>query len=158
AGKEPDVHNVFTFHWIESIARGYARNGVTQRPFMMARSGAAGMQRFGAAMWSADIASRASSLATHMNAQLHMSMSGIDYYGSDIGGFHRDALDGDIRELYTEWFADGMLLDVPGRVHTDNDSCKNCYETAPDRVGDAASNLDNLRLRYELSAYVYSLA
>ena len=62
------------------------------RPFILTRSGAAGTQRYGAAMWSGDIASNLESLATHMNAQMHMSMSGIDYYGSDIGGFRREVM------------------------------------------------------------------
>ncbi|MDN3685782.1 glycoside hydrolase family 31 protein [Vibrio sinaloensis] len=34
----------------------------------------------------------------------------------------------------------------------------NCKETAPDRVGDQASNRENLALRYELIPYLYSLA
>lgn len=151
-----DVHNLYNLLWIQSIQRGYERNGVAQRPFVMARSGAPGMQRCGGAMWSGDLASRLSSLATHLNAQLHLSFSGIDYYGSDIGGFVRKALDGDADELYTVWFANGMTLDVPGRPHTDNQA--DIYETAPDRLGDLASNRENTRLRYRLIPYVYSLA
>ena len=42
------------------------------------------------------------------------------------------------------------------RPHTNN-LC-NCQETAPDRIGDMASNLANIRLRYALSPYYYSLA
>ena len=91
-----------------------------------------------------------------MNVQMHMSMSGIDYFGADIGGLYRSALDGDLNDLYTQWFANGMAFDVPGRPHTEN-LC-NCRETAPDRVGDMLSNLDNVRQRYELSPYTYSLA
>jgi alpha-glucosidase len=151
-----DIHNLYTLLWIQSIQRGYERNGVAQRPFVMTRSGTPGMQRSGGAMWSGDLASRLSSLATHFNAQLHLSFSGIDYYGTDIGGFVRKALDGDADELYTIWFANGMALDVPGRPHTDNQA--DLYETAPNRLGDLASNLDNVRLRYRLIPYVCSLA
>jgi len=116
---QADYHNMYSFKWAQSIARGYTRNGVTRRPFMLARSGAAGIQRFGASMWSGDIGSELGDLATHGNAQMHMSMSGIDYYGADIGGFHRDALNSDLGDLYTRWFANGMMFDVPGRPHTD---------------------------------------
>ena len=98
-------HNVYSLKWAESIARGYKRNGVTRRPFIMARSGAPGIQRFGAAMWSGDIGGNLSSLAAHLNAQMHMSMSGIDYFGSDVGGFHRGAVDGDPNDVYTIWLA-----------------------------------------------------
>ena len=137
-GTHPDIHNLFNFEWLQGIHRG-----------------AAGIQRFGAAMWSGDIAGRLGSLAAHAANQMHMSLSGMDYYGADIGGFHRN-LDGDLNEMYTRWFAYGMLFDVPGRPHVEN-LC-NCKETAPDRIGDRNSNLANARLRYELIPYTYSLA
>jgi alpha-glucosidase len=151
-----DIHNLYNFFWSRSIYEGYLRNGHTNRPFILSRSGSPGSQRYGVSMWSGDIGSNLSSLATHMNAQLHMSMSGIDYYGSDIGGFHRGALDGNLNEMYTQWFANGMAFDIPGRAHTEN-LC-NCKETAPDRIGDLKSNLANLRQRYEFSPYYYSLS
>jgi alpha-glucosidase (family GH31 glycosyl hydrolase) len=151
-----DVHNLYNLKWSQSIYEGYVRNGRTQRPFILARSGAPGSQRYGVSLWSADIGSNLSSLATHLNAQMHMSMSGIDYYGADIGGHNRSALDGDLDEMYTQWFAYGMAFDIPGRPHTEN-LC-NCKETAPDRIGDLQSNLENVRQRYELSPYMYSLA
>jgi alpha-glucosidase (family GH31 glycosyl hydrolase) len=151
-----DVHNLFSFLWVASIQRGYERHGVVKRPFMMSRSGAPGIQRFGASMWSGDIGSNLTTLSAHFNAQMNMSMSGIDYFGADIGGFIREALRGDLKELYTQWFADGMMVDVPGRVHTWN--TENDHESAPDRVGDLASNLASVRRRYELVPYVYSLA
>ncbi|MFI7642523.1 TIM-barrel domain-containing protein [Nonomuraea sp. NPDC049400] len=149
-----DYHNVYNLKWAESIARGYASG--TKRPFMLARSGAAGMQRHGVAMWSADIGSKLTALAQQQNAHLHMSMSGIDYYGSDIGGFRREMLNSDLNELYTQWFANGAWFEVPVRPHTEN-LC-NCVQTSPDKIGHTASNLANLRQRYELTPYYYSLA
>ncbi|WP_030453286.1 TIM-barrel domain-containing protein [Herbidospora cretacea] len=149
-----DYHNVYNLKWAESIARNYASG--TKRPFMLARSGAGGMQRHGVAMWSADIGSKLTALAQQQNAQMHMSMSGIDYYGSDIGGFRREMLDSDLNELYTQWFANGAWFDVPLRPHTEN-LC-NCAATSPDSIGHVASNLGNLRRRYELTPYYYSLA
>jgi alpha-glucosidase len=152
-----DWHNAYTLKWVEGIARGYRRHGVARRPFVLARSGAAGLQRHGAAMWSGDIGPDFASLATQMNVQMHLSLSGIDYFGSDIAGFYRGELAGsELDELYTRWFANSALLDVPLRPHTEN-LC-NCRETAPDRVGEPASNLANLRQRYALVPYLYSLA
>jgi alpha-glucosidase len=107
-------------------------------------------------MWSGDIGSNLTSLATHLGVQMHMAFSGIDYFGADVGGYWRSALDGDLDEMYTVWFANAALLDVPLRPHTQN-LC-NCNETAPDRIGDVASNLENSRLRYRLIPYLYSLA
>jgi alpha-glucosidase (family GH31 glycosyl hydrolase) len=154
--QQEDIHNLYNLFWSEGIYEGYLRNENQQRPFILSRSGTAGSQRYGVSMWSGDIGSNITSLATQMNVQMHMSMSGMDYFGADIGGFHRSALDGDLNELYTQWFAIGMAFDIPGRTHTEN-LC-NCKETAPDRVGDLQSNLENVRLRYEMSPYLYSLS
>ncbi|MEJ2711029.1 MAG: glycoside hydrolase family 31 protein, partial [Anaerolineales bacterium] len=148
------VHNLYNLLWSQSIYEGYLRNGHPQRPFILSRSGTSGSQRYGSAMWSGDISGLLTSLAAHLNVQMHMSMSGVDYYGSDIGGFFRQG--GLQEETYTQWFADGAALDVPVRPHTFN--LDNFLETAPDRVGDLNSNLENLRQRYELVPYLYSLA
>lgn len=163
AGTHADAHNIYNLKWTQSIFRGYVRNSTDRRPFSLSRSGAAGTQRYGAVMWSGDIGSRIGSLAAQFSTQANMSLSGVDYYGADIGGFFRHSLDGDLKELYTQWYAYGMLFDVPGRPHTDNSNCRAgtqgpCHETAPDRVGHLESNLANTRLRYRLIPYLYSLA
>lgn len=151
-----DYHNLYNLEWAKSIASGYTRNSSTVRPFMLARSGAAGIQRFGVAMWSGDIGSKLTALAAQQNVQMHLSMSGVDYSGSDIGGFRREMLDSDLNELYTQWFANSSWFDVPVRPHTENLS--GSHETSPDSIGTVASNLANIRQRYELAPYYYSLA
>ena len=154
---QADVHNAYNLQWAASIAEGYRRHQVARRPFLLSRSGTSGIQRHGAAMWSGDIGANFASLAAHQNAQLHMALSGMDYFGSDIGGFHRGRIPADsLDELYTRWFAAGTLLEVPVRVHTEN-LC-NCKETAPNRIGHVPSNLAALRLRYSLLPYYYALA
>ncbi|MGE0525514.1 MAG: TIM-barrel domain-containing protein [Bdellovibrionales bacterium] len=154
--RHAEIHNVFNLLWSQSIYDGYNRHDVQTRPWILSRSGTSGSQRFGVAMWSGDIGSNLESLSSHLNAQMHMSFSGMDYFGSDIGGFIRKSLKGDLNEMYTQWFAVSTVLDVPVRPHTEN-LC-NCRETAPDRIGDRASNLFNLRQRYALVPYYYSLA
>lgn len=165
-----DIHNLYAFLWNKSIYDGYRLNHglVDRRPFIVSRSGAAGSDRWGVAMWSGDIGSNLDLLATHMNAQMHMSFSGIDYYGSDIGGFHRKGMpynendSGRLQyqnELYTQWFANGAWFDVPVRPHTNNTfEAALRYETAPNLVGNVNSNRENIRQRYELIPYYYSLA
>ena len=153
-----DVHNIYNFKWLESIARGYERNNENVRPFMMSRSGTAGIQRFGAGFWSGDIGANMNAMTAHYNAQMHMTFSGVDYYGADIGGFHRTdySLDGDANELFTQWFANAALFDFPIRSHTWNLS--NSKDTSPSKIGHVKSNLANTKLRYKLFPYYYSLA
>jgi len=154
---EAAVHNLYNLAWAESIARGYRRHRVARRPFILTRSGTAGIQRTGAAMWSGDLGSRFTTLAAQQRNRVNMVMSGIDYYGSDIGGFQRKALGStDVNDLYSRWLADAALSEVPVRPHTYNLEEK--YETSPDRVGDLASNLASVALRYQLVPYLYSLA
>jgi alpha-glucosidase len=172
-----DIHNLYNLLWNKAIwdgyfdKRGQANNLglVNPRPFIVTRSGAAGTQRYGTAMWSGDIAANLKSLAPHYNAQMHMSFSGIDFYGADVGGFRREVLphnskSGDYRgydkENYTQWFANGAWFDIPLRPHVDNEFIKADphYDTAPHLVGKKKSNLANIRQRYELIPYYYSLA
>jgi alpha-glucosidase len=165
-----DIHNLYAFLWNKSIYEGYRLNHsrVDLRPFIVSRSGTSGSDRWGVAMWSGDIGANLELLATHMNSQMHMSLSGIDYYGSDIGGFRREGMpynaghSGNLQyqnELYTEWFANGAWFDVPVRPHTDNSFQTTLrYETAPNLVGDLRANRENIRQRYELIPYYYSLA
>ncbi|RCU45709.1 DUF5110 domain-containing protein [Corallincola holothuriorum] len=153
----PSVHNLLNFYWSQGIAEQTAATHPDRRPWILSRSGAAGSQRFGVAMWSGDVASRFLAVEAQMPAQTNMSLSGFDYYGSDIGGFHRGGTSGrNLDTLYTRWLATSVLMEIPLRPHTEN-LC-NCKETAPDRVGDQVSNLANLRTRYRLTPYLYSLA
>ena len=154
---QESVHNLYNFYWSQSIFEGYASEGRDRRAAILSRSGTAGSQRFGVILWSGDIGSNFDSLDAHFNAQTQVAISGVDYYGSDVGGFHRGGIAGaELDELYTQWLAASALLDVPVRPHVMNVS--NAFETAPDRAGDRTSNLANLRLRYALTPYLYSLA
>lgn len=154
------ANNLFGFRWAESIFRGYGRgDGGGPRPFILARTGTTGIWRFGACLWSGDIGANWESLRSHYRAQAHVAMSGLDYFGSDVGGFYRKSFQqapGGFGELYTRWFAAACLTDVPLRPHTMN--LGNKYETAPHLVGDKASNLANLKQRYQLIPYLYSAA
>ncbi len=157
-GDQAAIHNLYNLLWSQSVWDGYQRNEVEQRPFVLSRSGTAGSQRFGVALWSGDIGANLPSLTEQMNVQMHMALSGIDYFGSDVGGFYRTARDPlfNSDEMYTVWFANSALIDVPLRPHAFNVS--NDYATAPSLIGDVPSNLANVRTRYELSPYLYTLA
>lgn len=157
-----DVHNLFSLLWAKSIADGYTRNKVSQRPFQMFRSGNIGMQHYGAGMWSGDIGGNTESLTAHTTSHNHMSWSGIDFYSSDIGGFHRNRAGGqplgelETQETFTQWFANSTWFDIPVRSHTMN--LDNDRQTAPNRIGHIESNRFNLRQRYALTPYYYSIA
>lgn len=150
--KHKSINNLYNLLWSRSIYQGYERNNRKQRPFILSRSGTAGSQRYGVALWSGDIGVSLDNLLGQFNVQSHMSLSGIDYFGSDVGGFHGFSWD----EQYTQWLAASLFTDIPVRPHTQN-LC-NCKETSPALMGDFFSNFYNLKLRYALTPYYYTAA
>lgn len=73
-----------------------------QRVYALHRNGYAGMQRYAAFLWSGDVLSRWETLRTHVPNAINTGLSGIPYWGTDIGGFiPTDEYTG---ELYARWF------------------------------------------------------
>ncbi len=73
-----------------------------ERPFALHRNGYAGMQRSGAFLWSGDVYSTWETLKTQIPIAINTSLTGIPYWGTDIGGFvpTREFT----AELYLRWF------------------------------------------------------
>ncbi len=77
---------------------------------VLCRSAWAGQARYGAAVWSGDIAPTWESLAVQVRAGLSIAMSGIPWWTTDIGGFHGgDPTDEAYQELFARWFAYGTF-------------------------------------------------
>ncbi len=73
-----------------------------QRAYALHRNGYAGMQRYGAFLWSGDVDSSWETLKTHVPVAINTSLTGIPYWGTDTGGFvPTKDLTG---ELYVRWF------------------------------------------------------
>src|SRR5262245_40385192 len=58
-----------------------------ERPFALHRNGSPGMQRYGAFLWSGDVYSTWETLKTHVPVAVNTGLSGIPFWGTDIGGF-----------------------------------------------------------------------
>lgn len=73
-----------------------------ERVYALHRNAYAGMQRYAAFLWSGDVQSRWETLKNHVPAGINTGLSGIPYWGSDIGGFvPTQEFTG---ELYVRWF------------------------------------------------------
>ena len=73
-----------------------------QRVYALHRNAYSGMQRYAAFLWSGDVLSRWETLKTHVPNAINTGLSGIPYWGTDIGGFiPTDEYTG---ELYARWF------------------------------------------------------
>jgi alpha-glucosidase (family GH31 glycosyl hydrolase) len=78
-----------------------------ERPFALHRNGYAGMQRYGAFLWSGDVYSTWETLKTHVPVAINTGLSGIPFWGTDIGGFvPTPEYTG---ELHVRWFQFGTF-------------------------------------------------
>ncbi len=78
-----------------------------ERPYALHRNGYVGMARRAAFLWSGDVYSMWDTLKTHVPNAVNTSLSGIPYWGTDIGGFVPTA---DFTgELYVRWFQFGAF-------------------------------------------------
>jgi len=78
-----------------------------QRPYALHRNGYAGMQRYASFLWSGDVYSTWETLKTHIPVALNTALSGIPYWGTDIGGFVPTPEF--TAELYVRWFQFGAF-------------------------------------------------
>ena len=76
-----------------------------------------GSQRYGVVLWSGDIASTFDSLRKQLKAGLNVSLCGIPWWTTDIGGFlNGDPQDPHFRELMIRWFQFGLFFPIM-RLH-----------------------------------------
>ena len=78
-----------------------------ERPYALHRNGYAGMQRYASFLWSGDVYSTWETLKTHVPIGINTALSGIPYWGTDIGGFVPTPEF--TAELYVRWFQFGAF-------------------------------------------------
>ncbi len=78
-----------------------------ERPYALHRNGYAGMQRYASFLWSGDVYSTWETLRTHVAIGINTGLSGIPYWGTDIGGFVPTKEF--TAELYLRWFQFGAF-------------------------------------------------
>jgi alpha-glucosidase (family GH31 glycosyl hydrolase) len=78
-----------------------------ERPYALHRNGYAGTQRYGSFLWSGDVYSTWETLKTHIPIALNTALTGIPYWGTDIGGFVPTKEF--TAELYLRWFQFGAF-------------------------------------------------
>ncbi len=78
-----------------------------ERPYALHRNGYAAMQRYASFLWSGDVYSKWETLKTHIPIAINTGLSGIPYWGTDIGGFVPTKEF--TAELYLRWFQFGAF-------------------------------------------------
>ena len=78
-----------------------------ERPFALHRNASPGVQRYGGFIWSGDVRAYWETLATHIAVAVNTGLSGLPYWGTDIGGFN--PTEEYTAELHTRWFQFGAF-------------------------------------------------
>lgn len=119
-GTDLEIGNIYPVEYARTFYEGMEREGQEQIVNLL-RCAWAGSQRYGALVWSGDIASSFSSMRNQLSAGLNMGIAGIPWWTTDIGGFHGgDPNDPDFRELFVRWFQWGAFCPVM-RLHGDRE-------------------------------------
>ncbi|WP_159807163.1 glycoside hydrolase family 31 protein [Cellulomonas citrea] len=118
AGPGVQVGNLYPQAFSRALWEGQTGDGETE-VVNLVRCAWAGSQRYGALVWSGDIASTWQALRAQVTAGLHMGVAGIPWFTTDIGGFHAgDTTDPAFHELLVRWFQAGAFMPVM-RLHGD---------------------------------------
>jgi len=116
AGNGEEVSSLYPNLHAKAFHDGMKQEGETD-VVLLSRAGWAGIQRYGTVLWSGDIPSTFDVFKRQVPAGLNVSMSGIPWWNTDIGGFFRGHLEEDrFRELLIRWFQYGTFCPVM-RLH-----------------------------------------
>ena len=176
--------NLYAAYHARGIYENQRKTAPDKRVLNLTRSGYPGIQRYGTMLWSGDITATWETLRKQIVEGMNASMSGYPYWTLDIGGFfvlkenwkHRGCgcendpspkwfwqgdyeegvKDPAYRELYVRWLEEGVFLpmfrshgtDTPREIWNFGEPGDPFYEAIK----------ENIRLRYRLIPYIYSLA
>lgn len=127
-GTDLEVGNIYPVEYAKTFYEGMEKEG-QKNIVNLLRCAWAGSQKYGALVWSGDIASTFESMRNQLVAGLNMGMAGIPWWTTDIGGFHGGNPEKeDFRELFVRWFQWGAFCPVM-RLHGDREPRQPQYGT-----------------------------
>lgn len=144
-----EAKNLYGFLMARSSFESAIMYGKDKRPFILTRSGFAGVQRY-SAVWTGDNTASDEFLLGGVLLNNQMGLSGIPFVGPDIGGYIGDGT----KELFTRWMQIGIFSPF-ARNHKGEFNHAN-EPWAYDEETEAISK-SFLGFRYRLMPYIYSL-
>jgi len=165
-GSSTRYFNAYGLMNAKGIYEGQRKTNNNNRVFLLTRSGFAGSQKYGAAIWSGDIGTRWEDMKAQISAGLNFAMAGNPYWTMDDGGFsvenrYAQAKEGsedleEWRELNNRWHQFGAFAPL-FRSHGQF-PYREIWNVAPKTHPAYNSMLYYSNLRYRLMPYIYSLA
>lgn len=111
-GNGLEVSNIYPFYYAKAFYDGMKKSGASEI-VNLTRCAWLGSQRLGIVLWSGDIPSDFDSLRCQIKAGLHVSVCGIPWWTTDIGGFFGgDPKDERFVELLIRWFEYGTFCPI----------------------------------------------
>ena len=159
-GSFSSVLNAFPLQTTRGVYEHQRKTTSDKRVFILTRSAFAGQQRYATTTWSGDIQGRWDVLHNQISNGLNMSMSGIPYWNTDIGGFFSGkryplgTKDPAFQELYVRWLQFSTFCPM-FRSHG-TDTPREIYQFG--QKGYWAFDVIEkfINLRYRLLPYIYS--
>ncbi len=135
AGPASEVGAIYPREYARLFYEGQKASGQTDIVNLI-RCAWAGSQRYGVLVWSGDIMSTYEDFRKQICAGIHMGLSGIPWWTTDIGGFHQGYTDDpDFQELLVRWFQFGTFCPVM-RMH----GCRQPVQQIINRAGEVREN------------------
>lgn len=130
-----------------------------KRVFILTRSVFAGQQRYSSNTWTGDVVASWDALKNQISAGLNLSLSGIPYWNSDIGGFFlwnfKNPLENpDYRELHVRWMEFGTFCPMM-RSHGEGYP-RELYQFGKKGIPTYDAIEKYINLRYSLLPYIYT--
>jgi alpha-glucosidase len=140
-------HNVYGLEMVRSSFEGM-KNITHQRPFILSRSGYAGLQRY-SAIWTGDNQPTEEHMLLGVRLLNSMGLSGLAFTGMDISGFLGNAT----ASLFIRWMEIGAFI-----PYCRNHKMTGLKPAEPWNYGENALNVSRsyIELRYHLLPYIYS--
>ncbi len=143
-----EMRNLYALKMVESIYNdSLGSDSSGQRPFLISRAGFAGLQNYAAA-WTGDQSAGVVDLRAAVRRMLGMSISGLPFVGSDVGGF----IGQPSASVFTRWIQLGAVS--PLLLNRSRTSGQLPWEYST-TIDDITSH--HLRWRYRILPYIYHL-
>jgi alpha-glucosidase len=141
------AHNVYGFNMAKASYEG-AKKAFGKRPFILTRSGYAGLQRY-TGIWTGDNVATDTHMLLGVRLLNSLGLSGVPFTGMDIAGF----TGGTTVPLYERWIQIGAF-----NPYFRSHSAVNTRSSEPWTYGEEALEIarNYISLRYKLMPYLYS--
>jgi alpha-D-xyloside xylohydrolase len=161
------VFNSYPLVNAENVYNNFRREKGDERTYILTRSAWGGLQRTGSTLWSGDVVARWDNLKDQISAGVNTGLSGLANWTHDIGGFSVEARysnpagmkpedKAEWDELQLRWFQFGAWSPI-FRSHGEF-PLREVYNLAQPGTPLYDAYAAQLRTRYRLMPYIYSLA